>query len=154
MAAVAAVLNGVDPDGYNPFSVLVASRQGAFVASGLEGRVAITSLPHGVHLLTNLAVNDPTCPRIAASAARFQRVQVEVADPETLVAALRLVLSDHTTALDPRATDIGTLCVHRPGYGTRSSAIVTLPWRGPAKYWFADGPPCRTPFTGVALPAV
>jgi hypothetical protein len=39
------------------------------------------------------------------------------------------------------------VCVHRDGFGTRSSSLIRL--GGDRTYEFADGPPCRTPFERV-----
>jgi uncharacterized protein with NRDE domain len=153
LAAAEAYVRGTAPDTYNNYNLLVADRYGAFVATNALGHVAATSLSPGVHLLTNLELNDPTCPRIAKSSALFRGVSRRIGDDaERLIAPLRAILSDHTTALDPRAETIDTLCVHLPGYGTRSSSIVAIERGGQAQYWHAPGPPCRTEFAAVSLP--
>ncbi len=151
--AAQAYVRASAPDTYNSYNLLVADRDGAFVATNALGHVEVTSLSPGVHLLTNLELNDPTCPRIAKSSALFRSVAHSPgADAGELIAPLRTILSDHTTALDPRAETIDTLCVHLPGYGTRSSSIVALDRAGRARYWHAAGPPCRSEFTTVQLP--
>jgi hypothetical protein len=106
-----------------------------------------------VHLLTNLELNDPTCPRIAKSSELFRSVVLPAADEvASVVVTLRAILSDHTTALDPRAQTIDTLCVHLPGYGTRSSSIVAVTAGGRMRYWHASGPPCQAPYAELSLP--
>ena len=41
---------------------------------------------------------------------------------------------------------LGHVCIHAGGYGTRSSTLLKLgPGVAPA-WWYADGPPCRTPY--------
>lgn len=138
---------------YNPFNLLVADRHGALVATPVGGHVQITHLPPGVHLLTNLDLNDPTCPRIAKSSARFAALPLpDDGDASALIEPLRTILADHSTALDPRAEVIDTLCVHRPGYGTRSASIVALDAAGRARWWHAAGPPCRSQFELLNLP--
>ena len=140
---------------YNGLNLLVATPQTAFVASNERDRLDFVDLCPGVHLLTNLELNDPTCPRIAKSHRLFQAVQLRGAADhftETLL-RLRAILSDHGTALDPRATPVDTLCVHRPGYGTRSSAVIAhFAAARRTRFWFAAGPPCRSPYTEIALP--
>lgn len=140
-------LRAADGRAYNSFNLLVADARQAFVATNPDTRVQVDRLEAGVHLLTNLALNDPTCPRIAKSSELFRAVRVPTANAvEAVVPELRAILSDHTTALDPRAQVIDTLCVHLPGYGTRSSSIVALTGAGGMRYWHATGPPCRTPY--------
>jgi uncharacterized protein with NRDE domain len=144
------VLDGAE---LNAFNLLVADRATALVATNVGGTVAVTELPPGVHLLTNLDLNDPTCPRIAKSWQRFGALDLAAAtDPAALVPDLQAILADHSTALDPRAEVIDTLCVHLPRYGTRSSSIVAARADGRLRYWHAPGPPCRTAFAEVDLP--
>ena len=140
---------------YNPFNLLVADRRGALVASQPPGqRPRVTRLEPGLHLLTNLDLNDPTCPRIAASHRGFAAAGDTFAhdgDVELLVARLQTVLADHATALDPRGP--GSLCVHMGAYGTRSSSVLLVPAGAAAvRYFHADGPPCRTRLAPVPLP--
>lgn len=147
-AAAAARLHATDGEAYNSFNMLVADAQQAFVATNPAARVQVDRLEAGVHLLTNLALNDPTCPRIAKSSQLFRAVRLPGAtELDAVVPELRAILSDHTTALDPRAQVIDTLCVHLPGYGTRSSSIVAITRTGRMRYWHAAGPPCRTAYT-------
>jgi uncharacterized protein with NRDE domain len=139
---------------YNPFNLLVADRTEAFVASQPAGeRPRVLALDPGVHLVTNLDVNDPTCPRIAASYRRFAAAGDAFAgdgDVDAFVDRLRAILGDHATPLDPRGP--GSLCVHAGPYGTRSSSILLLPAAGATRYRHADGPPCTTPHVPVVLP--
>jgi uncharacterized protein with NRDE domain len=141
-------------DAYNSFNLLVADAREAFVATNQSDHVQVTPLPPGVHLLTNLALNDPTCPRIAKSSALFRALVLPSSEHlASVVPPLRAILSDHSTALDPRADTIDTLCVHLPGYGTRSSSIVAATHEGGLRYWHAPGPPCQTEHRELPLPA-
>jgi len=149
-SAAAAHAAGEPPERYNPFNLLIADPSAAFAVTPLHS----TRLEPGLHLLTNLDVNDPTCPRIAVSYRRFAAAGDAFGadgDVDGFVARLRDVLADHATALDPRGP--GSLCVHAGPFGTRSSSLLLVPPAGrPVRYLHADGPPCRTPFTTVALP--
>jgi uncharacterized protein with NRDE domain len=154
-AAEAAARLGTEPAGrYNAFNLLVADRAEAFVASQPPGeRPRVTRLEPGLHLVTNLDLNDPTCPRIAASHRHFVTAGdafARTGDVPSLVEHLQVVLGDHTTPLDPRGP--GSLCVHAASYGTRSSSVIVVPAAGRLAYFHADGPPCRTPLAPVALP--
>lgn len=146
-------LAAVDGSAYNAFNLLIADRHTALVVTNRAGAIQVASLDPGVHVLTNLELNDPTCPRIAKSWQRFRAVDLTAAsDPAALVPALRAILADHSTALDPRADLIDTLCVHLPGYGTRSSSIVAAPASGPLRFWHAASPPCRSEYHERRLP--
>ena len=117
--------------------------------------ISITALAPGVHLLTNLELNDPTCPRIAKSLRLFQAVPLRIAAEHFTETLLRLgaILSDHGTALDPREAPSDTLCVHRAGYGTRSSSVIAhFAAARRTRFWDAAGPPCRFPYTEIPLP--
>jgi uncharacterized protein with NRDE domain len=139
---------------YNPFNLLLADARVAFVASQAAGGAPrVERLERGLHLLTNLDVNDPRCPRIGASHAGFAAAGdafAEERDLDALFGRLAARLADHTTALDPRGP--GALCVHGDGYGTRSSTIIVRDAAGRSRWHHADGPPCRTPLSPVALP--
>jgi uncharacterized protein with NRDE domain len=155
-AADAARRAAAEPAGrYNPFNLLIADPREAFVVSQRRGEAPyLTRLGVGLHLLTNLDLNDPTCPRIAASHQGFAAVGAAFArdgDVRTLVTRLQAILGDHATALDPRGP--GSLCVHAGPYGTRSSSVLLVPPGGrPLRYFHADGPPCQTRLEPVALP--
>jgi uncharacterized protein with NRDE domain len=155
-AVDAAARAAAEPAGrYNPFNLLVADRTEAFVVSQPAAeRPREMRLEPGLHLLTNLDLDDPTCPRIAASHRRFATAGDAFArdgDVDRLVVRLRDILADHSTALDPRGP--GSLCVHAGPYGTRSSSVLLLPaGASGARYLHADGPPCSTPLGPVSLP--
>jgi uncharacterized protein with NRDE domain len=150
----AAHLARLAPREHNPFNVLVADRDAAFVAQNRETETIVEELPPGTHLLTNLNLNDSTCQRISRSSQRFQDVATEFVrsrDAAGLVTGLRTVLADHLTVLDDRdPTD--QLCIHTAQYGTRSSTIVLLDDAGGLGYLHAPGPPCRRAHRRLALP--
>jgi uncharacterized protein with NRDE domain len=155
-ASAAAVHAAGEPfERYNPFNLLIADPSAAFaVTHPHDGPLRSTPLEPGLHLLTNLDVNDSTCPRIAVSCRRFAAAGDAFAGDggvDAFVRGLRDVLADHATALDPRGP--GSLCVHAGPFGTRSSSVLLVPPAGrPVRYLHADGPPCRTPFAPVPLP--
>jgi uncharacterized protein with NRDE domain len=141
---------------YNWFNLLVADREGAWIASNVRDEIRLTELSPGLHLLTNLNVDDPTCPRIAKSQRLFQAVELSTpgGEPERLLRDLRTILSDHSVPLDPRMRGpLSTLCIHTPGYGTRSSSVlIYMSEKERVRYWHASGPPCENEFTEVPLP--
>lgn len=153
--ATLARLEREEPAAYNGFNMLIADAHHAYVASNRGTVLSITALDPGLHLLSNLELNDPTCPRIAGSYRLFADVSLQSAprEPSPLLRPLRRILSDHQTTLDPRGpTD--TLCIHTPTYGTRSATIIAAAAAPPRlHYWHAAGPPCVTELVDVPLPA-
>jgi len=147
--AVVELLSGQDAGQYNPFTLMAATRERAVVFSAQGTGIAVIDLPPGLHLLTNLEVNDAGCARIARSRSRFAAVR-----PDTLLGfasflpTLREVLADH--APDPASES--SVCVHRGPYGTRSSSIIALDSAGAAGYWHAEGPPCSAEYEPIPLP--
>jgi len=141
---------------YNPFNLLLASVDAAGVFNNVTGHMRGTALPPGVHLLTNLDLDDTECPRIAKSYRLFDAARALLHD-EALPrfrAELRRILSDHSTPLDPRAAGpANNLCMHTEQFGTRSSTLLVYTAAARRfRMWHADGAPCRTEWIEVALP--
>lgn len=152
--AAVALLRALPPDKHNPFNILVADRESALVAQNREDGVRVQELPAGAHLLTNVDVNDATCPRISRSAQRFEELAgayERTRDASALAAGLHTVLADHLTALDERApTD--QLCIHTEAFGTRSSSLLFAYADGRFDYLHCPTAPCRGTYRRVALP--
>jgi len=155
-ADAAGVLAAIDPTTYNAFTLLVADARTAVVAQNRPDGMQLTTLSPGVHVLSNLDFDDPTCPKRARSHERFARIGTaceHTGDVAAFRDALRTILSDHTVALDPRLPDaLGSLCVHTEHFGTRCSSLVFLDAHGGWSHWFADGPPCRVPYAPALTP--
>lgn len=154
--AVADRVLAESPAAYNGFNLLAASVDAAFVISNDGAEIRCVQIEEGIHVLTNMDVNDPTCPRIAQSYQLFRRVSLRADDLDgaELRRQLRAILSDHHVSLDPRVPGrSNTLCVHRGEYGTRSSSVLTVPSRGRSmRFWHAPGAPCRAEYVEVPLP--
>jgi uncharacterized protein with NRDE domain len=144
-----------DPERYNPFNLLLASREAAAVAHNREGRIDTTTLAQGTHLLTNLDVNDFECPRISRSFSRFAALAAEpqaADDPPAMRQRLAALLTDHSTQLDPRTGRPNSLCLHLGDYGTRESSLIFLSADGRAEHYFAAGPPCTAAYAPAQVP--
>jgi uncharacterized protein with NRDE domain len=140
---------------YNPFNLLMVSRTEGFVAYNRGASIEVVALKPGLHLLTNLNVDDFECPKISASYGKFAELGNRAdfqRDPIGQRAALGALLADHNTQLDTR---IGTaavgrsnaLCLHLDNYGTRSSSMIFMRGDTPEiAHYFAPGPPCRTAY--------
>jgi uncharacterized protein with NRDE domain len=142
---------------YNPFNLLVASRSEAFVAYNRRaGAIDIEQLVPGLHLLTNLDLNDFECPKISRSYRRFAEVSTNAEfarDPVANRDRLGRLLADHSTQLDPRSGPPNALCLHLDAYGTCSSSLIFLGAEAAqVEHFFAPGPPCITAYAPAAKP--
>ncbi len=142
---------------YNPFNLLLASVDAACVVGNVSGKMVRTPLAPGLHVLTNLDVNDFECPRIAKSYGLFdqQRPALATGSSDRILTELPRILADHSTPLDPRSDGPpNNLCVHTERFGTRSSTLLFYTARTRRfSMWYADGPPCRTEYAHVPLPS-
>jgi uncharacterized protein with NRDE domain len=127
---------------YNPFNLLVADAENAFVAV-YEESVRVEALEPGVHVIGNADPDDRRNPKIDRLLGRSQRALAS--GPERLLAELADVCRGHEGGESP----LSHACIHvsERGYGTRSSTLLWLGEPGTASEWhFADGPPCRTAY--------
>lgn len=141
---------------YNPFNLLIASRDAAFVAYNRTDRIEMVQLKPGLHLLTNLDVNDFECPRISASYNKFAALGDDPAfrrDPIGRRSHLARLLADHQTQLDARSGRPNSICLHLDSYGTRCSSLIFIgrEWDD-VEHYFAPGPPCRTAYEPAEVP--
>jgi len=160
--AVDALAAGVDPARYNPCWMLVGDRDTLFSVGIGPGSPApeIEQLEPGLHVLENAPL------RAQSPKAVFIRELVEQrladqpgAGPAAVAQILQAVLRDHRpTVSEPRADASGRVwplsltaaCAHAEGYGTRSSAIITVLAVGRPAMLVADGRPCETPMRDVS----
>lgn len=137
---------------YAPFNLLLADLGRAVIVDNHDGAEK-TELPIGLSVLTNLAVNDPRCPRLATAHAGFARALPRLAadaSASEIVAALGAVLRDHEGSADPTGTDpFARVCVHAGTYGTRSSSVLLVGESGDVRYFHADDAPCRAGFREI-----
>lgn len=136
-----------DPTTYNPFNLICAAPNEAFVAyhaANHEERIQFESLSPGLHLLTNLNLNDPFCPRISASHRLFANLCPLLKESPSwdVAEAFRKALAEHNTAHDER-DKAAPLCVHTTAYGTRSSMLLGFAAAsGRFSFFYCDEPPC------------
>lgn len=138
---------------FDPFNLFLVDRERAVVVDNHDG-VERTELDTGLSVLTNLAVNDPRCPRVATAHAGFGGLLPLLRDDAVgvreLVAAFAGVLGDHVRSADPERNDpFARVCVHAGPYGTRSATIVLVAFDGAVRVFHADDAPCRRAFEEV-----
>jgi uncharacterized protein with NRDE domain len=155
-AEAARFVGGEGGRDYNPFNLLIASRDEAFVAYNRWGQIDVVNLTPGVHLLTNLDVDDFECPRISRSRKHFEELGSRadfVRDPLACRGELHHLLADHSTQLDPRSGRPNSLCLHLGDYGTRSSSMIFMGRDSrQVLHFFAAGPPCTASYEPAMVP--
>ncbi len=152
-----------DARAYNPFNVIFGRAGELRVAyARADARdVAIEPLGEGLFVLANDRLGSPSFPRAARAEARI--APLARAPWSDLVRELPGALADH--AMPPLAAiapppggslltrellqQLQAVCIHTPLYGTRSATFAALGEHAPRHYFYADGPPCRTPFEDV-----
>ncbi|RIK99531.1 MAG: hypothetical protein DCC71_20345 [Proteobacteria bacterium] len=130
-------LAGLGADLYNPFNLFVADAHDAF-AVVYERSPAPIALAPGVHVIGNA---DPNAREVAKIRRTIERAESVAAGPaDRIEDGLAAICRSHEAGDDPLAST----CVHRGGYGTRSSTLLRL--GGRALLHHADGPPCTHPY--------
>jgi hypothetical protein len=129
-------------------SIAYVRRGGA--PGGAGGSVEIERLPRGVHVLCNDRLGADGFPR--GLRLRDAIAAAPLAWP-AIVPALQVALADHTRVAPPPshlppeiARELTAVCIHTPGYGTRSSTVFAASRGAVIAYLHADGPPCTAPF--------
>lgn len=147
-------------DEYAGFNLVVADADRAVLLEW-DGNLRVTDLGPGVHVVVNVGADSsffepagrPEMGRRQAENAEAVRrtlgagtasnaddAQADSADDWLNQAAA--VLGDHAFGI----------CVHGDGFGTRSASLIRLDQTDDgvdSRYWFAEGPPCTTPFKPV-----
>lgn len=152
-AAADLVRTAVDAVEYAGFNLVVVDARDAYLFEW-DGDLRTTTFDPGVHIVVNIGADDdvaiptPEDPsaewdedrvRIATAQAEDVRRAREVLAPDVDESAAawqaraRALLRDHAYGF----------CVHRSGFGTRSSSLIRLPAAGEPVFEYADGPPCE-----------
>lgn len=150
-AAAQSVEAAVTVDEYAGFNLVLADADAA-VLMEWDGRLQVTDLDPGIHVVMNAGYDDqfrtvdsrPDAAAAQAESAHLLRGAMSPRDAEVASEWLDRaagLLGDH---------DFG-VCVHEDGFGTRSSSLIRLGAAGSTEYRFADGPPCVTPFERVSV---
>jgi uncharacterized protein with NRDE domain len=165
------LVRAADARDYDEFNLVLADASRAVVAYGRRDapRVRVEPVPDGVSVLPNDVLDSPRFPKAArarAAARTAAELATSHADFDAVASALAAVLAAHDTAspealpplppgspLTPElARALDAVCVHTPGYGTRSAALVALAPGRLAHYRHAAGPPCTAPWRDVLAP--
>jgi uncharacterized protein with NRDE domain len=118
---------------YSGFNLLLADREDCLLYVW-DGNLSRYEFESGIHVVVNAGFDDGTeKSRTIRAALSGHRSSGE------WLSAARSALRDHETEA----------CIHRDGYGTRSSSLVRLSADGSVAYEFADGPPCEAAYEPV-----
>ena len=130
---------------YNPCNLLCADAEEAFAVHYDGHQASVQNLSPGLHLLADTDVNDPMHPRIQHALTLLQDLPN---DWPTLRDMLESVMADHHEELIAPAR----ICIHGERAGTLSSSVIALRDRSlsEARFHFADGSPCSTPYTDLS----
>lgn len=128
----------LDAGVYRSFNLVLADAGGALFFRGLEtGAPQLEVLGQGTWMITSGEANDVTSPRIARHLPKFTAAPAE-SWPE--------LLADNA-APEESALNIPP----HDGFGTVSSALITLSRTAPPSWNFAPGPPHLAAFEPVSL---
>jgi uncharacterized protein with NRDE domain len=151
-----------DGSKYQPFLLLIASAEAAFVAVNSGGEIKRMELDAGLHVFSNTSFTDSRggkldhARELFSTAATSLRMQLKGprASLAAAVGVLRGVLSSHISA-DNSPEPRDAICVHTAGsdYGTVSSSVIFYA-RDEKKFHFfhASGAPCRAGYQAVKVP--
>lgn len=139
---------------YAPFNILAAdssygNNSGSCYLFEHEPTDQLTEFDPGVHIVVNVGADGNWfVPTERPMAGRDQ-----AANAETVRTALEPRPDESAKAWTTRAGEIlgdhdYGVCLHRNGFGTRSSSLLRL--GRTREFEFADGPPCQTPFEPVS----
>jgi hypothetical protein len=158
-AAVRTVERDLETRSYDGFNLVLADDAAAFLLS-YDGRLAITRLDPGVHVVGNVGGVVNGVERFAIPDRR-REFGAERADSARAVAAALTPDPGESGVkwLDRASTTLADheygACLHGDDFGTRSfTRIRTAPdSKTTPKFAYADGPPCETLAEPVSLPA-
>ncbi len=147
---------------YQPFLLLVASAEMAFVAFNTGGEIKRLELEAGLHVFSNTSFTDSGGGKLdharelfAAAAAPLepQLKRSPAQQLDSAVGILRGVLSSHDSG-DNSQEQRDAICVHAaPDYGTVSSSIIFYAAIERKFYFYhASGAPCRTTYEAAEPP--
>jgi len=137
-AEAARALEMLPVGAYNPFNLLVADGEDAFVAT-YEEEVKVRALEPGVHVIGNADPGDRAVPKVARLLGEAERAAA--AGAGGVLDALAALCRRHLGCENP----LDETCIHTPAYGTRSSTLLAAGGARQALR-YADGPPCRSDY--------
>jgi len=127
--AAAAALVDIEPTAYRPFNLLIADNRDAFwLAHRGDGRVMMTRVGAGLHMLTARELDDPASPRIRRYRQRF--TDARPPDPSRDDWQDWQDLLHDQVPGDGEPPESAMRFIRPDGFATVSSALIALPELG------------------------
>lgn len=142
-ATAQAALAALAPDRFNPFHLLCADVNGAYVTWSDGQALHQYALGPGVHAISERSHSPAAVARVQTILEAWPRTGTPGVD------RIQSLLGLHGSPERPFEAP----CVHVQGfdYGTRSSTVLLLDREPARSRWrWAEGPPCRAPFVDLA----
>ena len=135
---------------YNPFTIVFADQQNAYVAYNDDARIINQPLQPGLHVFSSAAEFELHSAKAERAHERFASLlnplREQSKQPMEWLAPLQNILSDHSLS-DGSDNPGDAICVHREASGTVSSSVIFLSRaRGRFETFHCLGPPCRNSF--------
>lgn len=135
---------------YNPFTIVFADKQNAYVAYNDETKIINQALQPGLHVFSSAAEFELHSAKAERAHERFASLMNSPSEqskqPMEWLAPLQNILSDHS--LGDGSDDPGdAVCVHREASGTVSASVIFLA-RARARFetFHCLGAPCQNSF--------
>jgi uncharacterized protein with NRDE domain len=144
------LLKREEASSYQPFNLLFANEDAAYVAYNVEDRIECKRLEEGLHVVSNTSIYDPPSRKLDYAHSLFsdagRRLVREDFDGPSFTSLFQGILENHSLregTSDPKEA----ICVHTGDYGTVSSTIIS--YSGTERrftFYHASGPPCRSEY--------
>jgi hypothetical protein len=145
--AIRCVERDLDNQTYEGFNLLAVDRNSALLVE-YDGIRRVRNLEPGVHVIVNVGADDNYEIPAQREAAGIEQAENATGLREALTPEPgetgREWLDRASEAISDHEYGV---CLHRDGFGTRSSSLIYL--GDDVSYHYADGPPCRTPYKPV-----
>jgi uncharacterized protein with NRDE domain len=139
-----------DRSRYNPFTIVFADKQNAYVAHNDDAKIINQVLQPGLHVFSSAAEFDLNSAKAERAHERFAGLMNPLTEiskqPREWLPALQNILSDHSLG-DGSDNPGDAICVHRDASGTVSSSVIFLSQaRSQFETFHCLGAPCRNSF--------
>jgi uncharacterized protein with NRDE domain len=140
------LLDKEEGSSYQPFNLLIANAEAAFVGYNEGATISTYRLQKGLHVLSNTSIYDSRPQKIEHAYALFSSAGERFLAGQAIhswLPSVKRALADHTLGSefsDPK----DAICVHTEAYGTVSSSLIFYTCLEKCFYaYYAPGPPCR-----------
>jgi hypothetical protein len=135
---------------YNPFTIVFADKDAAYVAYNDDPTITAQSLDRGLHVFSSAAELDLSSAKADRAHERFallkDRPPANVSQSNAWLPELQGVLADHRLR-DGSNDPADAICVHRDSSGTVSASVILYcQARSRFESFYCSGAPCQNQF--------